>query len=173
LPSVRGLPNGSIEESISSFRGDLALIALMAVVPSVLNNVDVLRDTVPHKWRRFTRHFDAAARVSGLIYMGNVFDAVFATVAERLALDSSTAQSILFLLLWWIPSRLALGKLLYQRLQWIQNGRVNEQGFMNRAVAVVAYFGLALLVSDGLKLAVSQVMGFAIMPGLVALLQAA
>jgi hypothetical protein len=80
-------------------------------------------------------------------------------------------QSILFLLLWWIPSRLALGKLLYQRLQWIKNGE-NEQGFMNRAVAVAAYFGLALLVSDGLDLAVSQVMGFAVMPGLVALLQA-
>jgi len=167
IPGTQGLANGSMEATIKAFPGDLALLALMAVVVPPLFN-EVLSETVPRKWRKTTRHLEAAARVSGIIYAGNVLDAVFATALSRTSLTGRAAAA-LYALLWWLPSRVFLGQLLYQRLRWMADGGTSERGYVRRAIAVGSYFGLALLVTDGFRLAVSQVFGFVIMPTLVAL----
>lgn len=167
LPYTRGLPNGSVEAAAGTYTGDIVLIALAAFLPPLLN--DLFKESVPKKFRRFTPHFEVSARIGGLLFVGNIFDAVFAKIAGRLVIGG-TLRSVLFLLLWWLPTRASLFKLVGDRLQWIADDQATERGIMNRMLAVAVYLSLAVLVRDSLALAVSPLLGFGIMPVLVALL---
>lgn len=168
VPSVRGLPNGSVDAAIGNYVGDLAILAMMAFLPNI---VDSIKANIPAEVRHSTHHLQTAANVGGMLYVGNVLDAVFAKLAGEVNIRSDV-KSGLYLALWWIPSRLTLFNGLAERFRWLTKGFSNDNTLIHRGVAVALYFGVALISRDVLDLPVSSVFGLGVLPALVALLKA-
>jgi|UniRef100_A0A8J9X5C4 hypothetical protein len=169
IPTLPGIPSSSISSVVSSYPGDLVLIAFMACLPLVLN--EILNDVIPKKFRSFTNQFDAAARISGILYGMFLFDAVFAHVLGRQAVVGKQISSVLFLLAWWLPSRLSIVRLVKPKVEWMQNGSETERGLLNRLGALAVYLGATVVATNSLSMSVSQAMGYAVMPALVAILK--
>jgi hypothetical protein len=154
IPFLPSLPNGSVEKAVSSNPGDLVLIAILGLLPRVLNEYG--GDIIPAKYRSFPRHLQKAAQMGGAIYLINVFDAVIAQIFRQFSL-ANNVKPLLFGILWWLPSRLWLARSFKEGLEWVSDG-VNQRRLVSRFMAVALYLACFVLVTEGLHMPVSQAM---------------
>ena len=163
LPFVPAMPNGSVDAAIAACPGDVVVVALLVYGPQLV------QDKLPHKWRQTTRHVEQAGRVGGALYLTNIGDAAVALLINKVLSGSRTIHPLLFLFLWWLPTRYQLFMGVKERFKEIDSSE-SQRSLLRRLAATAVVLVLTSGWAEAIPQAPISMAMRIILPGLAALL---
>jgi len=154
LPMVQSFPSSSIQAAISSCPGDVLLLIVLGIISKVEY---ISRDLTPTKWRDVWTSVALTVQQGAYLWIISILDVVVGTVLRK-ALHGRVL-SMVFLGLWWIPSRYTVAVALRPNLSDLnQPLKENTRRLMKRVMTVAVTAGGILGIQYGLGLNVSKAM---------------
>lgn len=151
LPYVPAFPHSSIDAAITSYPGDLVILASFVVLPKVLKDVKI-----PRQGRKILGHLQVAGNAGGRVFLTSVLDTVVAALLGKLSFGGNV-KKLVFLLGWWLPSRYGLVMNVKEEFRLVKEDEI-KRNWVPRLASVATAVGVIALATKVASMEVSEAM---------------